>query len=166
MAIREILLLGDQALYERCAEITRDELAAVRRITEDLRDTLFTFKKKHGFGRAIAAPQIGVSKRLIYMHIDAPATILNPSIEVIGDETMELWDDCMSFPDLRVRVRRHAHILVRYKDLEWHDCEIDATGDLAELLQHEYDHLDGVLALQRAIEGRSIILASERRRAV
>ncbi len=164
MAAREILLLGNPLLYERCAEVTRHELGTMQDVASDLADTLIVFRATHGFGRAIAAPQIGVSKRLIYMHIEAPVAILNPIIEVAGDEMMELWDDCMSFPDLLVRVKRHAHIRLRYKDPTWNDCAIDATGSIAELLQHEYDHLDGILAIQRAVEGRSIVMTKERQR--
>ena len=163
MAVHEILLLGNPILYERCEEIRRHELDAMMPVADGLRDTLRAFRHKHGFGRAIAAPQIGVTKRIICMHVEKPAIIINPVISLVGDETFVLWDDCMSFPDILVKVRRHKRIRMTYKDMDWNDCTIDAEDSLSELLQHECDHLDGILAIQRAIDGRSIALASQRK---
>jgi len=75
---------------------------------------------------------------------------------------MEVWDDCMCFPDLLVRVKRHRSCRIRYRDLEWNEQTMNLTGDLSELLQHEYDHLDGVLAVNRAIDSRSFALRSQK----
>ena len=74
----------------------------------------------------------------------------------------ELWDDCMSFPDLVVRVRRHRSCRICYRDLDWIEREWQLEGDLSELLQHETDHLDGILAVSRAIDGASFALRSQR----
>jgi peptide deformylase len=74
----------------------------------------------------------------------------------------ELWDDCMSFPELLVKVKRHKACRLSFYDQSWHKQEWDLTGDLSELLQHEYDHLDGILATMRAIDGRSFALASQK----
>jgi peptide deformylase len=75
---------------------------------------------------------------------------------------MEVWDDCMCFPDLLVRVLRHRRIRLTFRDLDWKGRSLDLEGDLAELLQHEYDHLDGILAVSRAIDGKSFALRSQR----
>jgi peptide deformylase len=74
---------------------------------------------------------------------------------------MELWDDCFSFPDLLVRVRRAAEVKIAYQDEHGADRELHAKHQLAELLQHELDHLDGVLATDRAIDARSLAMRSE-----
>jgi peptide deformylase len=163
MAVKEILLLGNPALYKSSTEIEHSELPEIKRVTEDLRDTLIAFRKKNGFGRAIAAPQIGVLKRLIFMQIEIPVAILNPVLEIAEQTMITLWDDCMSFPQLLVKVNRFKHIRMRYKDLNWEDHLIDATDDLSELLQHEYDHLNGMLAVQRAINAHSFAMADQRR---
>jgi peptide deformylase len=154
--VKEILLLGNRQLYEVSSEIKQTELAEVRGMVQDLHDTIMDFKKKNGFGRAIAAPQIGYRKRLIYMYIDRPVVFINPVITFQDDETMELWDDCMSFPGLFVRVRRHKRCTIEYFDMEWKKQSMKLEGDLSELLQHEYDHLDGILAVQRAIDSKSL----------
>jgi peptide deformylase len=76
---------------------------------------------------------------------------------------IELWDDCFSFPDLMVRVRRHLEIEVEYEDLAGGSHSLVARDDLSELLQHEIDHLDGVLATDRAIDRRSFGLSRQLR---
>jgi peptide deformylase len=113
------------------------------------------FREKYKAGRAIAAPQIGYFKRIIYMNIDKAVTLINPRIEFIDDEMMEVWDDCMSFPELLVKVKRHKRCKIHYKDLDWKDTLLEVEGDLSELLQHEYDHLEGILAVQKAIDNKS-----------
>lgn len=151
MALREILLLGDESLYEISKEISVQELSKAKQVVEDLHDTMMHFRQKYGFGRAIAAPQIGEFNRIIYMNIDGKTTaFINPTLKFIQDEKLEMWDDCMSFPGLEVRLERYKKCKVYYKDLDWKDCIVEFEGDLAELIQHEYDHLDGILAVQRA----------------
>lgn len=155
---RTILLLGDPALYEVSEPVTEEELPQLRGVVEDLHDTLMAFRRKYHAGRAIAAPQIGVGKRLLYMCIDHPVVFLNPVLEPLGTETMEVMDDCMSFPGLLVKVRRARRCRIRYRDMDWNEQEMVLEGDLSELLQHEYDHLDGILATMRAMDSRSYFL--------
>lgn len=155
---RTILLLGDPALYEVSEPVTEEELPQLRGVVEDLHDTLMAFRRKYHAGRAIAAPQIGVRKRLLYMCIDHPVVFLNPMLEPLGTETMEVMDDCMSFPGLLVKVRRARRCRIRYRDMDWNEQEMVLEGDLSELLQHEYDHLDGILATMRAMDSRSYFL--------
>jgi peptide deformylase len=133
-------------------------------VVRDLHDTLMDCRARIGAGRAIAAPQIGVMKRLVYMHIDKPVVFLNPVLDQKSTEMIELWDDCLSFPDLLVRVRRHRSCRIRFRDMQWKPRELALEADLSELLQHECDHLDGVLAVARAIDGQSFALRSSRNR--
>ncbi|HPL53958.1 MAG TPA: peptide deformylase [Bacillota bacterium] len=156
MAEREILLMGNENLYKACEEVSKDNIENVRRVVEDLHDTIIAFRKKYGFGRAIAAPQINELYRIIYVNYDSNSlALINPRLEFIGSERFEVWDDCMSFPGLEVKLYRHKKCKVHYKDLDWNDCTLDFTDDLSELIQHEYDHLDGILAVQRAIDSKS-----------
>ncbi len=158
--IREILLLGNRQLYERCEEVQKSEIGDLKNVVNDLHDTLMDYRNRHGAGRAIAAPQIGVKKRLIYMHTGHPAVFINPVLKFHGQEMMEVLDDCMSFPGLYVYVKRHRRCVIEYSDMEWKRCRLELEGDLSELLQHEYDHLDGILATMRAIDNRSFVLKS------
>jgi peptide deformylase len=97
------------------------------------------------------------------MNIDRPMIFINPVFSEQSAELIELWDDCMSFPDLLVRLRRHRSLRITYRDLNWGENTQRLEGDLAELLQHEVDHLDGILAVMRAIDGASYALQSQRR---
>lgn len=159
---REILLLGDPRLYEVSEEVKREELDELRPVIEDMFDCILGIRRDHGFGRAIAAPQIDVRKRLICMLTDRPYVIINPRLEFVGDEMMELMDDCMSFPDLLVRVRRYRHCILRYRDENWEEQELRMDDDMSELIQHEYDHLDGILATMRAIDDKAFVMKKVR----
>ena len=161
MTVQEILLLGNPQLYEVSQPVEKKEIDKIRGVVSDLHDTLMDFRKRHGVGRAIAAPQIGVMKRLIYMHIDSPTVIINPQLSDLSEEMITVWDDCMSFPDLLVKVPRHKSIRIEYYDLEWKKHSQSFVDSLSELLQHEYDHLDGVLAVSRAIDKHSFVLKSQ-----
>ena len=153
--IRKILLLGDPRLYEVCTPVAPEEFSAMQSAVTDLQDTLLDFRSRTGFGRAIAAPQIGIMKRLIYLNAGTPTAIFNPVLEFPDDEWMEVLDDCMSFPGLLVKVRRRRRCILRYQDGSGASRIMEPEGDLSELLQHEYDHLDGILAVMRAIDSRS-----------
>ena len=151
MAIRRIRRLGDPILRARCETITNPRSAAVRVIADDLADTLHDWQRRHeGRGRGIAAPQIGAPVRLVYIDTGKPWVLVNPEIVDIGHQDFSVWDDCFSIPDLYVRVLRAHHVRVRYQDLraKWHEVELER--DMAELVQHEIDHLDGVLTVDRA----------------
>ncbi|MBU4268673.1 MAG: peptide deformylase [Acidobacteria bacterium] len=164
MAVKEILRLGNPGLWKVCETIKSPDSAETRQIILDLKDTLEDFKEKNSFGRAIAAPQIGVLKRIIF--IDFPKEIIsrlmiNPKIVWRSLEKIQLWDDCFSFPDLLVKVERAKEIKVEYLSSDGENCSVSAKGDLSELLQHEIDHLDGILAVQRAIDGKSFAFRNE-----
>lgn len=154
----KILLLGDPRLHEVAAPVRREEMDTMRLVVEDLHDILFEFKARfahYGAFRGIAAPQIGVMKRLIYMYIDKPVVLINPVLENLSAEKMTIWDDCMCFPNLLVQLERHESCTIKYLDMDWQPQVMHLKGSLSELLQHEYDHLDGILATQRAIDNQS-----------
>lgn len=161
--IREVLKLGDERLYEISEPVAQGELALLPGWVADLHDTLMEYRRVYGAGRAVAAPQIGIKKRLLYMYTDRPFVFINPSLSFPDGETYELLDDCMSFPGLLVRVRRHRRAVLRYTDTDGEARELRLEGDLSELLQHEYDHLDGILATMRAVDGKSFYLGQIKR---
>ena len=162
MAVREILLLGNPKLFEMCEPVQQTQLEQIKPIIQDLHDTLRAFRAKYNAGRAIAAPQIGAMKRLVYMHIEEPVVFINPVLDLKSTEMMELWDDCMSFPELLIKVHRHQQCRITYRTENWEEQSMALEGDLSELLQHEVDHLDGILAVQRAIDDKSFALRSQR----
>jgi peptide deformylase len=154
MAERHIRRLGDPVLRARCQRVERPASAAVRLVADDLRDTLKAAKRKYGMGRAMAAPQIGAPVRVVVVDIEGAKqriTLVNPEVTDVGSEDFEVWDDCFSFPDLLVRVNRAYRITVSYLDLRGKPHTLECEGAMAELLQHEIDHLDGILALDRAV---------------
>lgn len=101
--VRELLKLGNPKLYEISAEITPDEKDLVKEWIADLHDTLMEYRKTYGAGRAVAAPQIDIRKRLLYMYLDKPYVFINPVMTFPDDEKYILLDDCMSFPGLIVK---------------------------------------------------------------
>ena len=152
----DVLLLGDPRLRVRSAEVERFDAAAFG----ELATTLELFRQQHGFGRAISAPQIGIAQRFISVNLgQRPFFIVNPVVTWRSPEMFTMWDDCMSFPDLLVRVERTRSLSLEYVDelgkaQEWRKLDQAA----AELLQHELDHLDGILAVDRAIDRESLVL--------
>ncbi len=155
----EVLLVGDPRLREVAAPVSDFGSPALLHDTARLCATLLHFRRTRGFGRAVAAPQIGVGRRLIAVNLGAgPFLVCNPEVTWRSDETFTLWDDCMSFPDLLVRLRRHASLSLRYQDEHGHPRAWERLDRAAaELLQHEIDHLDGVLFTDRA-EGRDALV--------
>lgn len=157
-ALNHILPLGTPELYLPSEPVDPAEITALGPVIQALHEAMMAFRKRYGAGRAIAAPQIGVRKRLIYMHIDQPVIMINPSLHAQSAEMMEVWDDCMCFPELLVKVLRHRRCRVDYTDALGQAQSWALEDDLSELIQHEYDHLDGILATQRAIDAQSFAL--------
>lgn len=164
MAEREILQLGDPVLWTKSQPVEDFSSSDAVSLIRDLSDTLAAFREATGYGRGIAAPQIGALRRMIFIRMQPEGfcgPLINPEIVWTGNDRMELWDDCFSFPDLMVRVSRSARICVRYTDERGLLQSIEAEGDLSELLQHEIDHLDGILAVQRAISPQAFCTRAE-----
>jgi len=151
MAIRQIVELGNPLLREKSREVTVLEEAFPT--LDDLRDTLHEFQRTHGFGRGIAAIQIGIPQRVIYIEIEGKCyELIHPEIVYSSEEKFKMWDDCFSFPNLMVHVERSKAVSVRYQDRSGGWQRLDAVDAFAELLQHETDHLDGVLSIDRALD--------------
>jgi peptide deformylase len=149
MAVRRILQLGDPLLRSVSLPVVPAEAGPA---LSDLEDTLAAFRQAHGFGRAISAIQIGLPQRIIFMQVDGVRyELINPEITWRSSELFELWDDCFSFPNLMVRLQRHRAVRLAHANRDGSTAQIEASGALAELIQHEMDHLDGVLAVDRAL---------------
>ncbi|SAK50321.1 peptide deformylase [Caballeronia ptereochthonis] len=150
---REILTVGSPGLRIVASHVPNVGDATVVADAIALRDTLRAFRDEHGFGRAIAATQIGIARRMIGLALpDWPEVIVNPEIVWTSVCRITLWDDCMCFPDMLVRVERHASISLRFVDLAGRlHLRERLSPDVSELMQHEIDHLDGVLSFDRAV---------------
>lgn len=153
--LSDLLLLGDPRLYQTCEPVLKEELPLVKEWVAELANVMREVRAKYGFGRAIAAPQLGIMKRLIYMNIEKPVVFINPKLTDLSQNLFELWDDCMSFPNLLVKVKRHCSLTIDYLDEKWQPQTWQTEGALSELLQHECDHLDGILCTMRAIDDKS-----------
>src|SRR5262245_65753328 len=148
-----VLLLGDPRLRRVSEPVGSISDSLYITDKHRLQITLEEFRARHGFGRAISAPQIGVPLRFVALHLDRPFVIANPVITWKSAETFTMWDDCMSFPWLMVRLKRHRFISLQYVDedgrtREWRQLEQSTS----ELLQPEIGHLDGILAIDRALD--------------
>ncbi len=155
MAVNDILLLGNPLLYEKSVLVKKNEVSGLLPKLDLMFETIIDFREKYGAGRAIAAPQIGLQKRIICLNIDKPIAMINPELSGLSEEMFEVWDDCMSFPNLLVKVKRHKRLKISFYDINWQKQIWHLKDDMAELIQHEYDHQDGILATQRAIDNKS-----------
>ena len=161
MAIKKILLLGNPLLRAKCKPVKDCSSRSTRATIKNLRDTLRDFRARHHFGRGIAAPQIGSRAKIIFIGLGGLGALINPTIVKRSREKVELWDDCFSFPGILVKVKRYARIEVQYRSANGAKKILRAFGPLSELLQHEIDHLDGILAIDRAISSQHIAFRSE-----
>lgn len=162
MAARAILQLGDERLHRVAWPVEASELPELSDDVHALHETMQAFQRAHGWGRAIAAPQIGVPRRVVAMHVDQAMTFYNPVLDQFSEETVEYWEDCMSFPELMVRVRMPRACRLTWRDERWRERRAQLSGDYAALLQHEVDHLDGVLATMRSADAQALALRSTR----
>ena len=154
--LERILKLGDPKLYEISEEVLPHEVTTLLPQIEELHNLVLAFREKYGAGRAIAAPQIGLMKRIICLNTpQKKQTIINPVLSNYSEEMMELWDDCMSFPNIHVKLMRHKYCKMEFVDEHFQPQVWDLENDMSELMQHEYDHLNGILATQRAIDDQS-----------
>ena len=158
MAVREIVTVGDPVLRERAREVTPEELRTpeVQRLIDDLIDT-----KRAANGAGIAANQIGETLRIAIVEVEAgnprypykpavPLTVIvNPSVEPVAGDTAEINEGCLSVPGLRGTVERHMRVRVHYLDRDGTEHTEERAGLTAGTFQHEVDHLDGVLFLDR-----------------
>ena len=165
MAIRPILQLGNPLLREKCVRVEEASSPAIHNLVTDLADTLAHWRSVTGYGRGIAAPQIGILQRVIFLKLpgEAPWPLINPEIIERSEEKIIVWDACLSFLWIFMQVERHQEISVRYQTIEGETLTIKAGEErnLSELLQHEIDHLDGILAIDRVTDVRTICTREE-----
>ncbi|MHA2938287.1 pyridoxal-phosphate dependent enzyme [Vibrio sp. RC27] len=128
-------------------------------LTADLHASLTEVRQRLDFGRAMAAPQVGVSLRIVVINLGAdPITLVNPEIIWRSEEHQEVWDDCLSTPETRVKVRRHSSISITFQnEVGEIQCWHHLPADISELLQHELEHLDGILMVDYANENNTVL---------
>ncbi len=160
MTVREIVTVGHPVLRERAREVSAEELATpeVQQLIDDLIDTMHAAN-----GAGIAANQIGVPLRVTTIEVNhnprypykppIPLTVVvNPEIEFLDDEVVFINEGCLSVPNLRGSVMRHVNIRVRYLDRDGVAHDEVKRGLTAGTFQHECDHLDGMLFLDRVAD--------------
>lgn len=160
MVVKEVLLLGDPTLRETSEPVTDFEL---HEILEDLKDTLTWAQEYYGMGRAAAAPQLGYLKRVVYVQMpDRSFYLVNPEIVRRSEETFEVWDSCFSMEAaFFVKIPRNRVITVQYRDENGGRHVEEFRDDMSELLQHELDHLDGVMCSDHLRDPRDIVMKAE-----
>ena len=178
MAILKIARMGHPVLRRAAESVDDPRDPELARLVDDMVQTMHD-----AGGTGLAAPQVHASKRIVVFFIDAgrarhdahggapdeeaeesgiPLTVLiNPEIEPLTDETAEAWEACLSIPGLAGRVPRYVSVRYRGLDLEGNEVERDAHGFHARVVQHECDHLDGVLYPQRMADVSHLIFTSE-----
>jgi peptide deformylase len=158
VTVLSITTVGDPLLRRRASELPPDKLASpeVQAFIDDLIAT-----KRAASGAGIAANQVGDLRRIAVVEVETdnprypykppfPLTVLvNPDFEPLGDETIEVNEGCLSVPDQRGTVRRHARVRVRFLDRDGQPRELEVAGLTAGTFQHEIDHLNGILFLDR-----------------
>jgi peptide deformylase len=159
VSAREIVTIGHPVLRERAREVDHDQLRspAVEQLIDDLIET-----KRAAHGAGVAANQVGVPLRIAVVEVTQPnprypykppiplTVIVNPVIEPLDDELVEINEGCLSVPELRGGVNRHVSIRMRYLDREGREHDEVKRGLTAGTFQHEVDHLDGALIVDRA----------------
>jgi len=155
MAIRPVLRLGDPRLFKLASEVSEFNHPELDSLIEDMFDTM-----ADADGAGLAAPQIGVDLRVVIFGFDSnsrypdddaiPRTILiNPKITALSDETEDGWEGCLSVPGMRGVVSRYKHIRYTGFDASGAAIEVEASDFHARVVQHECDHLDGIIYTQR-----------------
>lgn len=153
MSILKVARMGHPALREKARPIEPRELktVALQKLIDDMMETMIEYA-----GVGLAGPQVHEGVRLFVAFLDddgrgegEPVAVINPEITVIGSEMLEGWEGCLSVPDIQGRVPRAAHVKVRAMDRHGKRIEIDAEDYPARVVQHETDHLDGILFLDR-----------------
>ena len=169
MSILKVARLGHPVLRQATANVSQRVLKSSL-MQQFIDDMIETMKEYDGVG--LAADQVHESKQVAVLEVtdnprypskpQVPLTVLvNPKITPLSDETEEDWEGCLSIPDLRGKVPRYKRIRVEAWDRRGKPLDFVASDFHARVIQHEYDHLDGILTLDRAQSSRHIIKASE-----
>jgi len=172
MAILKIARMGHPVLRQPAAAVADPASAEIQRLIADMKDTLADAE-----GVGLAAPQVYVSQAVMMFFVPpsrtaadedddgVPLTVLiNPEIEAIGEETVGGWEGCLSIPGLQGYVSRWARIRYRGLDAKGQRIEREAGGFHARVVQHEYDHLRGVLYPERMTDMTRLVFSEELQR--
>jgi peptide deformylase len=165
VAVKTLLQLGDPRLRDLAFPVEDPSAPEVAALVNDLADTLAHWRANTGYGRGIAAPQLGVRQRVIFLQLpgEKPWPLINPEIVASSEEKIIVWDACLSFLSIFMQVERSREITIRYQDLsgESHVFRAGDERNLSELLQHEIDHLDGILAIDRVTDMKTLCTREE-----
>jgi peptide deformylase len=168
MSILKVARMGHPVLRAGARPLERSEIrsASIQRLIDDMMDTMAEY---HGVG--LAAPQVHESLRLFVAVIDErdnddeaerePVAVINPEIVVVGSDVVEDWEGCLSIPDIRGRVPRARNITLRAFDRKGERIELEARDFPARVIQHETDHLDGILFFDRMRTFESLTFLEE-----
>jgi peptide deformylase len=165
VTLLDVVTIGDPVLRERAREVTPDELRSpeLQRLIDDMIET-----KRHANGAGLAANQVGETLRIAVVEVEEgnprypykppiPLTVIvNPVIEPLDEELAWINEGCLSVPDLRGEVPRHVNVRVRYLDRYGAEREDVRRGLTAGTFQHEVDHLDGVLFVDRVRDSTTL----------
>ncbi|MHA2245191.1 MAG: peptide deformylase [Candidatus Hodarchaeales archaeon] len=162
MAIKEILMIGNPKLRLKSSDVT-DFGVHLQQIIQDLKETLKHLQKTKKIGRALAAPQINYLKKVIFFGLpETPFVMINPKITWKSEDKFWVWDSCFSFDvAFFVEILRYKKIIVEYQDYRGEIEVKELNNDLSELVQHEIDHLNGVLATDHLTNVKRIMLRQE-----
>src|ERR1700678_1962999 len=165
MPLKPILQLGNPTLRQKSLAVANPSASEIASLIQDLADTLAHWRSTTGYGRGIAAPQLGVLQRVIFLQLpgEKPWPFINPQIIDRSKEKIIVWDACLSFLSIFMQVERNREITVTYQDEAGAQHELRAGDDrnLSELLQHEIDHLDGILAVDRIVDIKTLCTREE-----
>ena len=164
MSILKVSRMGHPVLRKRTVLVQPDEIntSSMQHLIDDMFDTMNEY-----VGIGLAAPQVHQERRLFVAGVDGPnstmqpVVMINPEIEVIDDEKEEDWEGCLSIPDIRGKVLRAKNIRVRFLDRHGRSQQLTATGFPARVIQHETDHLNGVLFVDRMTSFESLTFLEE-----
>jgi peptide deformylase len=162
MAILKIARMGNPVLLRKCDPVADPEAPEIRRLVADMMQTM-----EDAPGVGLAAPQVYQPLRLFVFRVPGGrasedpddielgnTVLINPSVELIGEERVLGWEGCLSIPDLRAAVPRATRIRYRGVDCDGTVIEREVSGFHARIVQHEYDHLDGILYTMRMTDFR------------
>ena len=167
MVIRKVAVMGNPVLRQRAAEILPERIGSPETVAL-AQDLVATMREYGGIG--LAASQVHELSRMVVVHLPGAGTdgdtiplsvMVNPMIEPIGEELMDVWEGCLSVPGIQGQVPRHAEVRVEYLDLEGETHVVTASGFPAAVFQHEIDHLDGVLFIDRVEGTRTLAFDKE-----
>lgn len=162
MAVRSTIELGNPALRQPAQPVVNASDPAIQALITDLHDTLHDWRAHHGWGRAMSAPTIGVAQRVVVIDWDdIHYVFINPRFEQWSTQQSDEWESCITFPNLWGCVSRPHSVVVTAWDADGQPLRLQAEGALSRILQHEIDHLDGLIWLDREPDPATLCTTAE-----